>query len=205
MVRHGETLFNVLHRHQGWCDSPLTQKGIEQAKTLRYGFQDIPINKAYSSTSERAIDTARLIIEGRDIPLTSLKELKELYYGSQEGMLRESQDERLLTLIPQEDEEQAAIRFTKSLNEIYEKAEDGDNILLVGHGFIFFLTYVYYLHIDIHTRFEKENWDRIPVHQVRNGSVFKLEIEDGVWNYTETDNVEYLEKGKQYVQNCEEL
>lgn len=32
MIRHGQTLFNVLRRKQGWCDSPLTEVGIDQAR-----------------------------------------------------------------------------------------------------------------------------------------------------------------------------
>lgn len=31
IMRHGKTLFNVYHRIQGWCDSPLTIKGILDA------------------------------------------------------------------------------------------------------------------------------------------------------------------------------
>ena len=31
LMRHGETLFNVYRRIQGWCDSPLTEVGINQA------------------------------------------------------------------------------------------------------------------------------------------------------------------------------
>ena len=27
LMRHGQTLFNTLNRIQGWCDSPLTEKG----------------------------------------------------------------------------------------------------------------------------------------------------------------------------------
>lgn len=27
LMRHGETLFNLQSRIQGWCDSPLTEKG----------------------------------------------------------------------------------------------------------------------------------------------------------------------------------
>ncbi len=196
MVRHGETLFNLLHRHQGWCDSPLTENGIQQAKYLQLGMKDIPFTKAYSSTSERAIDTANIILEGRNIQLKSSKEFKEIYFGSQEGMIREEANEKLMTLIPKEDDEAAAIRFTKSVYKIYDEAKNEDIILLVGHGMIFFLTYVLYLGIDIHRRFEKSNWDQIPIHQVRNCSVFKLEIIDGKWNYLEVDNTEYLEKGE---------
>ena len=35
LMRHGETLFNVQHKIQGWCDSPLTEKGIKQAQKAR--------------------------------------------------------------------------------------------------------------------------------------------------------------------------
>lgn len=31
IVRHGQTLFNVKKIIQGWCDSPLTKTGIQQA------------------------------------------------------------------------------------------------------------------------------------------------------------------------------
>lgn len=39
LMRHGETLFNVLKKVQGACDSPLTEKGIQQAKLARDFFQ----------------------------------------------------------------------------------------------------------------------------------------------------------------------
>ena len=29
---NGQTLFNTLNRIQGWCDSPLTEKGRDQAR-----------------------------------------------------------------------------------------------------------------------------------------------------------------------------
>ena len=55
LVRHGQTLFNVQHKIQGWCDSPLTDLGIEQAKRVTNYFDshDICFDHAYSSTSER--------------------------------------------------------------------------------------------------------------------------------------------------------
>lgn len=35
LVRHGETLFNIQNKIQGWCDSPLTENGVAQAKKTR--------------------------------------------------------------------------------------------------------------------------------------------------------------------------
>ena len=31
-MRHCETLFNAQHKSQGWCDSPITPRGIEQCR-----------------------------------------------------------------------------------------------------------------------------------------------------------------------------
>ena len=39
LMRHGQTLFNTLNRIQGWCDSPLTEKGREQARQVRAYFE----------------------------------------------------------------------------------------------------------------------------------------------------------------------
>ncbi len=54
LMRHGETLFNALHKIQGWCDSPLTQRGIEQAKAAGKKLRErgFRFDHAYSSTSE---------------------------------------------------------------------------------------------------------------------------------------------------------
>ena len=35
VMRHGQTRFNLQGRIQGACDSPLTELGIEQAKSAR--------------------------------------------------------------------------------------------------------------------------------------------------------------------------
>mgnify|MGYP000299637320 CR=1 FL=1 len=34
LMRHAQTMFNVQKKIQGWCDSPLTQQGKEQAKKV---------------------------------------------------------------------------------------------------------------------------------------------------------------------------
>ena len=85
LVRHGQTLFNLHERVQGWCDSPLTQEGIVQAKALSKSLQSIPFEYAYSSTSERAMDTMHYILQDRNVPYAYVKGLKELNFGCLEG------------------------------------------------------------------------------------------------------------------------
>ena len=64
LMRHGQTLFNELKKVQGWCDSPLTELGKEQARQARQYFQSqgIQFGQAYASTQERACDTLEIII-----------------------------------------------------------------------------------------------------------------------------------------------
>lgn len=38
LMRHGETLFNVMDTNQGQCDSPLTENGIRQAQAAKAWF-----------------------------------------------------------------------------------------------------------------------------------------------------------------------
>lgn len=85
VIRHGETLFNVIGRLQGWCDSPLTQEGEQQAISLGKHLHNIPFKNVYSSTSERVQDTTRLVLQDRDVPVSYRKDLKEVNFGIVEG------------------------------------------------------------------------------------------------------------------------
>lgn len=91
LMRHGETLFNVRHKIQGWCDSPLTANGIAQAKLAGQYFRDqqIQFDHAFCSTAERTSDTLELVT-GNSLPYQRLKGLREWGFGVYEG-----QDEAL--------------------------------------------------------------------------------------------------------------
>ena len=88
LMRHGQTLFNVRRKVQGFCDSPLTDIGINQAKVAKEYFEknNIKFDYCYSSTSERACDTLEIVT---DMPYKRLKGLKEWNFGVFEG---ESED-----------------------------------------------------------------------------------------------------------------
>lgn len=85
IVRHGETMFNVKGRIQGWCDSPLTKLGVSQAKELGKKLKNDSFDVCFCSTSERAMDTAQYILENRDVKIISSKQLKEQCFGDFEA------------------------------------------------------------------------------------------------------------------------
>ncbi|MGT2667587.1 histidine phosphatase family protein [Streptococcus rifensis] len=85
LMRHGQTRFNAQGRIQGASDSPLTDLGIEQALAAKAYFdqQNISFDAIYTSTQERACDTAELVTGRTDY--TRLKGLKEIDFGAFEG------------------------------------------------------------------------------------------------------------------------
>lgn len=137
LMRHGQTLFNVRHKIQGWCDAPLTPLGIKQAKAAGAYFkeQGITFDHAYSSTSERASDTLELIT---DMPYTRLKGLKEWNFGTIEG---ESEDlnsslpygDFFKTYYGGEGEMEVRERLAKTLAGIMQQP-DHHRVLAVSHG-----------------------------------------------------------------------
>lgn len=139
LMRHGETMFNIQKRIQGWCDSPLTDNGKQQAQRVKTYFEShcIHLDHAYCSTSERACETLELIT---DLPYIRFKELKEMFYGELEG-----ESERLnkhLTLqdcetfylqYGGESSNEVKERMMKTLKIIMEK-ENHQNVLAVSHA-----------------------------------------------------------------------
>lgn len=63
LVRHGQTFLNLYNRLQGWCDSPLTPKGINDAHNAGQHLAHIAFNAAYHSDTTRAMRTCQYILE----------------------------------------------------------------------------------------------------------------------------------------------
>lgn len=77
LVRHGQTEWNIQKRMQGWEDSALTEKGVNNAIALRKKLEGVEFTAAYTSTSERTIETARLIIEKRNLAINTNEDLRK--------------------------------------------------------------------------------------------------------------------------------
>lgn len=88
-IRHGETVWNTLKIFQGSSNSPLTEKGREQAKKLGEKLKDTEFSNFYSSPLGRTIETSKLIIGDRDIKIEFIDEFKEISVGRMEGVPRE--------------------------------------------------------------------------------------------------------------------
>jgi len=95
VLRHGETLWNREHRFQGRLDSPLTERGRDQARrqgvALRRALGDmIPV--LVSSPLGRAVETMRLACAAAGWDPTGGRldpDLREISLGDYDGLTRD--------------------------------------------------------------------------------------------------------------------
>lgn len=174
LVRHGQTLFNVQHKIQGFCDSPLTPLGISQAQTTKENYfikKQIVLDEAHCSTSERAIDTLKIIT---DLPFETHKNLREWNFGTYEG-----EGEHLNPPLPYKDffvqfggesQKQLVTRITQEISNIVTSSKH-KNILIVSHGGAIGN---FYKQWEKYNTFERTD-------RIKNCSVLKYNFEDGIF------------------------
>jgi 2,3-bisphosphoglycerate-dependent phosphoglycerate mutase len=90
IIRHGQSEANKENIFTGWRDSPLSEKGIEEARAAgrqmrKDGFT---FDVAFTSLQSRAIKTLWLVLEEMDlmwIPVIKHWRLNERHYGALQG------------------------------------------------------------------------------------------------------------------------
>jgi 2,3-bisphosphoglycerate-dependent phosphoglycerate mutase len=85
-VRHGETEWNVAGREMGHLDSPLTERGRQQAEAVASRLAGLSLAALYSSDLGRAVATARCISRccGQDVRVDV--GLRERHMGVLQGL-----------------------------------------------------------------------------------------------------------------------
>ena len=81
LVRHGETVWNAERRIQGQSDSPLTEKGEQQAHQVGERVKDWGITHIISSDLGRTRRTAEIIADACGCAVTLDPRLRELNMG----------------------------------------------------------------------------------------------------------------------------
>jgi broad specificity phosphatase PhoE len=147
LTRHGETQWNIERRVQGRLDSPLTEKGLAQARNLALRLRSEKIDYLYSSDLPRAVATAEEI--RRELQIETIipaPRIREFSFGDWEGKLwdelRTTHQEIFkiwdntphLVRVPNGDNMHTfAERVWEFLQELIIKHK-GETICLVTHG-----------------------------------------------------------------------
>lgn len=185
LIRHGQTLFNLQKKIQGFCDSPLTELGKNQALIARRHIEELNMSfdDAYCSTSERAVDTLELIT---DMPYTRVKNLREWNFGR-----LEAESEHLNPPLPYrdffvqfggEDEFNFRDRISNEIMKIVANS-NGRNIIIVSHGAAIAQFYRVW---ENHSEVKR-------VGNIQNCSIFKYHFTDNSFILQEIINHDFSE------------
>lgn len=146
LVRHGETVWNAARRIQGQSDSPLTDKGEQQAHQVGERVKSLGITHVIASDLGRTRRTAEIIADACGCTVTLDARLRELNMGCLEqrpldGLTTEEESWRKALVdgteggrIPGgESMEEMATRMHAALNACLDLPA-GSRPLLVSHG-----------------------------------------------------------------------
>lgn len=196
ITRHGQTLWNIEERWQGWLDSPLSSKGIEEAKKLGAYIKNLDIDIIYSSPLKRASDTSDLINTTKNIKVILDDRLKEIGLGEWEGKTLEEiklydfeHYKNYTTKSSAYNKEggesffQVENRVAEFLNDILKNSGQ-ENILIVTHGIIamVILNYISKKHID----------SLRDIQSIKNCSLSIVEYENNSYEIIEKNKVDFL-------------
>jgi alpha-ribazole phosphatase len=93
IVRHGETEGNRQLLYQGWTDTHLSEKGIQQAEKLALRLKDGTFDRIYSSPLIRSLKTAAIINKYHGLEIKKVDNIKEIHFGEWENMSRQQLEE----------------------------------------------------------------------------------------------------------------
>jgi probable phosphoglycerate mutase len=149
VARHGQTTWNVENRVCGLTDVPLTDVGIEQAKTLAQAAHKVGLHAILCSPLSRARHTASFVSALCNLPVAVEPRLIEQNYGIYEG--KDGYDPGFLankrlfaTRYPGgESHMDVAARVYPLLDSLRERCLR-ENVLLVCHGGVCRVIHTYF-------------------------------------------------------------
>lgn len=140
LTRHGQTEWNLLKKVQGKADIELNEKGIEQAETIRVSLKEERIDLILCSPLKRAIQTAEIINQGKNIRMIIDERLSERDFGEFEGMSNTDFDFNAFWSYKQNLKYDKAENIKDFFRRVYKFLDSikneyaGKRILIVAHG-----------------------------------------------------------------------
>ena len=98
VVRHGQSSWNKTKRVTGQLNPPLADEGWAQARRLAEVLHAEALDAVYSSTLNRAVDTARATAGDHGLGVIQCDDLREQHLGVLQGQIRDARNPVALTL-----------------------------------------------------------------------------------------------------------
>lgn len=87
LVRHGKTEYNERRQYCGALDPDLSDLGRQELEgsAIRAYLEEHTPDMVFCSPMQRTLQTAAILLDGRDVPLVAVPELREIDFGDFEG------------------------------------------------------------------------------------------------------------------------
>lgn len=175
LVRHGQTDWNVDKKTQGHTDIPLNDKGREQARNLFSSVSKLGVKKIVSSDLLRAKETAEILNEVLGVSLELDQRLREINYGSLEGIPRDTLKPEMWDIFNTTPEKLNAEAFKDVFTRIktfFDELDDThENVLIVTHGGALRMIMYY---ADNRENFDKEKYSKFFQNaKIKNADIFE--------------------------------
>ena len=89
LLRHGETTGQSSIRFYGSTDIPLSDFGVVQMQRASSVLRDCCFKTVIASPLRRSMDSARIVLDGRNETITVVEDFREIDFGEWEGMTKQ--------------------------------------------------------------------------------------------------------------------
>lgn len=149
LIRHGQSEWNQKNMFTGWVDVPLSPLGEKEARWAQEALRNYRFDAAFSSSLKRAIDTLKIVLEGRmpkayfespalnernygELQGKDKDEMRQKYGADQVQIWRRSFDVRPPSGESLKDTCDRVLPYYKK--EIEPRLKEGQTILISAHG-----------------------------------------------------------------------
>jgi probable phosphoglycerate mutase len=199
LVRHGQAVWNAEGRRQGNLDSPLSELGILQAKSVAEKLRLEEFSTIYTSDLGRAYRTARYIADASGHKVLEDRRLREQNEGVFEGLT----DEEAGAKYPEAYQEYLkrspdyAIPGGESLLQLQERAvgvfrelagrHEGERLLVISHAGLLsaFIRYILGIPLDVPRRFRLSH---------ASISLVSHDGDEGIWHVVTLGEISHLKQ-----------
>ena len=145
LIRHGETDWNKEQIFRGRIDVALNEVGLAQARAVQKFLKDVQISAIYSSPLSRALETARVVGEGRNCEVKIEEGFIDINFGRWQGISHQKVKEeykelyemwlnkpQMVTFPEGESLEEVQRRSMKALEKVIKKHPE-ETLAIISH------------------------------------------------------------------------
>lgn len=136
LARHAESEASARHLVGG--DTPLTNRGRQQARALASDLAALPFDVCLTSGARRVLETAEIVLEGRAVAREIVAGLADISFGSFEGRPLDAYRDWVASHAPHaapadgESRVDTLRRFSRAYRALLQRPEQ--HVLVVAHG-----------------------------------------------------------------------